>query len=358
MKLNTQDIKSKVTTGIQEIKETAKTPKGILLTVMFIVLGVFPLIVNHPLAIHVLILTFIYAFGGLAWNLLAGYTGQFSLGHSVFWAAGAYGITLYYTFVAPDIIIGLIFGIGFSIVLALGISLLSFRLRGVYFSMVTLASAAIMETLLGHYTHVEIDGLIYGGYYGFFLPKTLEKIHFYYIGFFLVISGLVLTLVIARSRLGKFMIAIREDEDLAKSLGINTYKVKTLTTIISAMLTAIVGGLFAIYIRAVSPIAFLEFTASWNIMVGPMIGGLGTILGPVFGTFLMYPITIALQGIFGGAFVGVPQIITGIGIFLIVMMMPSGVMDLIRKYTGSQNNGGKDGEQQEVTEEVKEDAAN
>ncbi|MHA1851113.1 MAG: ABC transporter permease subunit, partial [Candidatus Thorarchaeota archaeon] len=162
MKLNTQDIKSKVTTGIQEIKETAKTPKGILLTVMFIVLGVFPLIVNHPLAIHVLILTFIYAFGGLAWNLLAGYTGQFSLGHSVFWAAGAYGITLYYTFVAPDIIIGLIFGIGFSIVLALGISLLSFRLRGVYFSMVTLASAAIMETLLGHYTHVEIDGLIYG----------------------------------------------------------------------------------------------------------------------------------------------------------------------------------------------------
>jgi len=344
--------------NIQEIKETATTPKGIILTVMFVVLGVFPLIINHPLAIHVLILTFLYAFGGLAWNLLAGYTGQFSLGHSVFWAAGAYGITLYYTFVAPDIIIGLIFGIGFSVVLALGISLLSFRLRGVYFSMVTLASAAIMETLLGHYTHVEIDGLIYGGYYGFFLPKTLEKIHFYYIGLGLVIFGLFFTLVIAKSRLGKFMVAIREDEDLAKSLGINTYKVKTLTTIISAMLTAIVGGLFAMYIRAVSPIAFLDFAASWNIMVGPMIGGLGTVLGPFLGTLIMYPITITLQGIFGGTFVGVPQILTGIGIFLIVMLMPSGVMDLIRKYTGSQEKGEEDGEQEEVSEEVKDVAAN
>lgn len=344
--------------NIQEIKAEATTHRGISLIMLFAVLAVYPLIFDHPLAVHILVLTFIYAFGGLAWNLLAGYTGQFSLGHSVFWAAGAYGMTLYYTFVAPDMFVGILVGIVLSIVLALGISLLSFRLRGVFFSMVTLASAAIMETLLGHYTHVEQDGIVFGGYYGFFLPKTFEKIHFYYIGLGLVIAGLVLTLVITKSRLGKFMVAVREDEDLAKSLGINTYKIKTIVTVISAILTAIVGAIFAMYIRFVNPIGYLEFTTSWNIMVGPMIGGLGTILGPLIGTLVIYPATVALQGIFGGAFVGLPQIITGVGIFLIVMLVPKGIVDIVRKQVGREDNGEEDGDQKEIAEEVKDNAAN
>ena len=78
--------------NIEELKVTAKTPKGISLIILFSVLAIYPLIFGHPLAVHILVLTFMYAFGGIAWNLLAGYTGQFSLGHSVFWAAGAYGL--------------------------------------------------------------------------------------------------------------------------------------------------------------------------------------------------------------------------------------------------------------------------
>jgi branched-chain amino acid transport system permease protein len=331
-------------------REELQTPKNMVIIVSFIIFALLPLGLGHPLIIHIMILAFIFSFGGMAWNWLAGYCGQYSLGHSVFFAAGAYGVTLTFVFIDENIILGILIGIGFSILLALVIALLSFRLRGVFFSMVTLASAFIMTMLVANYTHVQVSGYGEGGWLGFTLPRLLDKIHFYYISLVLVAFGLIATYYLTRSRFGNFMVAVREDEDLAKSLGINTYKVKTITTVLSAIPTAIIGMVFALYIRHVSPIEYLQFNTSWNMMVGPMIGGLGTLWGALVGTLAIYPIGVLLQGLFGSTFAGLSQIITGAGIFLIVMFAPGGFMDYIRRQS-------QESEEQSAEEGVEQDNA-
>jgi branched-chain amino acid transport system permease protein len=311
-----------------KISKASETPY--LLAVLAFSL-VFPLIFTNAFLINVVVTVLIFAFAGQAWNILGGYGGQFSLGHAIFFGAGAYGVTLFYLLWNVNFLLGIVIGVAWALVLALAIALVSFRLRGIFFSMVTLAATFVMELLIGEYTYVNIQGFFEGGESGFSLPPFLTQTTIYYILVVLIVFTLFLTYWISKNRLGYSLVAVREDEGLAVSLGINSYRVKTIATCISAALTAIAGALFAIFVAFVQPYSLISLTNSFNIMVGPMLGGAGTVFGPVLGALILFLPTTYITTLTGAMPAGLPYALSGVVILLIAVFLPHGIRKPLEK---------------------------
>ncbi|HSB67838.1 MAG TPA: branched-chain amino acid ABC transporter permease [Candidatus Methylomirabilis sp.] len=277
---------------------------------------------------NLFITAFYYAFLGQAWNILGGYAGQLSLGHAAFFAIGAYTSAVLATQFALSPWLGMLVGAALAALLSLGIGYLGFRfgLRGFYFILLTLAAAEICRLVALHLP-------ILGGYTGLFINFTPNpwqfqfrgKIPYYYIALAFLTLATGIVWMIERSKLGAYLLAIREDEDASEALGVDTFRYKMIAYAVSAALTALGGTFYAYFQFYLQPNTVLNINHSVDIMIRPIVGGSGTLLGPVLGSFLLEILGEFSRTYFAGGTAGLSVVIYGLLLIVVVLFLPRGV---------------------------------
>jgi branched-chain amino acid transport system permease protein len=269
---------------------TATTAFVVLL---FASLAALPLIVD-PFLITVGSLVFMYAYLGIAWNLMFGYAGQLSIGHALFFGVGAYAAAVLSDRYGINAWLSVAIGAVMSSALGAAIAALGFRfsVRGHYFALLTVAAAEFVRIWFENWNFI-------GGSGGYFLQVrgdgsplvTLRggAVFFYQAFLALAFVGLVLSYFLTRSRYGYYWRAIREDEDTARAIGVPAFRMKVLVVVISAAMTSVGGSLFAFFSGGLFPDTTLGLKLSIDIMIAPIIGGLGTLFGPFIGALFVVP---------------------------------------------------------------------
>ena len=311
-------------------------------TVVGIVLLAFPLVFTNPFPRHVMITIFLYGMLAQAWNILAGYCGQISLGHAVFFGAGAYTSTVLVSQVGLSPWVGMLAGALLAAALSQAIGYPVFRLRGHYFAIATIAVGEIVQTLVINWDWV-------GGARGLFVPIKRpdsfrdfqfneSKQTYYYIALGLLVLSVWVVRWITRSRIGYYFRAIREDQDAAASLGIPVARYKQRAMAISAGLTALGGTFYAQYILFIDPESVLPLSLSILICLVAVLGGVGTLWGPLIGAAILVPLSEGTRVYLGGTGKAIDLLVYGALIMLISVIQPGGIMALAergRRRTGS-----------------------
>lgn len=317
-----------------------KTPLLVILALLLIL----PLVVEDVNFQHVMLMMLIFAGLGEAWNIITGFAGQTSFGHAAFFGIGAYTSTvLFYKFnVSPWI--GMILGALFAGVVAFLVSYPCFRLKGHYFAIATLAVAEIVKQLFVSWDYVE-------GATGISIPVVADsfwamqfhrsKIPYVLIAYGLFVFVLFVAIAIERNKMGYYLKAIRESHEAAEALGINTARYKLLAMIVSSMLTALFGTLYAQYILYIDPFMVFGLEVSMKIVLLTVLGGLGSIYGPIIGAAILIPLSEYTRTLLGGTGKGIDLMIYGILIVIVVVFEPRGILGLLRKRSRRRINYGK-----------------
>jgi branched-chain amino acid transport system permease protein len=299
---------------------------------LFALLAFLPTLLT-PYLLGVMILVLYYAYLGQSWNILGGYAGQLSLGHAAFFGIGAYTSTVLFLKFGITPWVGMFAGGILAMIIGLGLGYLTFKygLQGAYFALATLAFAEILRVVT-----VNVDWV--GGAVGFLIPSkenrlfflSLNKMFFYYIilGMLILITGI--TYWIQRSRMGLYLMAIREDEGAADSLGIRIVKYKLIATAISAFFTALAGTFYAQYLLYIDPTIVFDSSLSVEIILRPIIGGSGTVWGPIIGSFVLGPLS-ELTRVFLGKVSGLHLMVYGAILMLVIKYMPTGIAGMISR---------------------------
>jgi branched-chain amino acid transport system permease protein len=306
----------------------------ILLLIGLLILLVLPkFLSSYVLGIFIMI--FFYAYLGQSWNILTGYTGMISLGHSLFVGIGAYMTFLLTLTLGLSPWIGMwIGGIAAGLIgLVIGYFGFRFGLKGVYFVLLTIAFAEIGRLIVLHLK-------VFGSFQGLFITPQFsfanfqfkENTPYYYIGLGYVIFSLVVVQLLERSKIGRYMVALREDEDAAESLGVDVFKYKMIAIFISAFMTSLGGTFYANYLYYLHPGTMMSMAFSIEIILRPIIGGMGTVLGPVIGSFLITPLAELSRSFFAKAgYEGLHLVIYGFLLVAVVLFFPRGVISYIKK---------------------------
>jgi len=300
----------------------------------FLILLVLPRFLSSY-TLGVFILIFYYAYLGQSWNILTGYTGVISLGHSLYVGIGAYTATYLVMTLGLSPWIGMWVGgiVAGGIGLVVGYLGFRFGLKGVYFVLLTIAFAEIGRLVILHLK-------VFGSFQGLFIAPTFtfanlqfkENIPYYYIALGYVIFSLVVVRLIERSKIGRYLVALREDEDAAESLGVDVFKYKMIAIFISAFMTSLGGAFYANYIYYLHPGTMMSMASSIEIILRPIIGGMGTVLGPVIGSFLITPLAELSRSYFSKAgYEGLHLVIYGFLLVAVVLFFPRGVIAYIKK---------------------------
>ena len=295
----------------------------------------FPLVFTLPFPRHVMIMIFLYAMLAQAWNLLAGYCGQISLGHAVFFGTGAYTSSVLVKEFGLTPWIGMLAGALVAVALSQVIGYPVFRLRGHYFAIATIAVGEIVQTLMINWDWV-------GGARGLFVPIKRpdsflnfqfheSKQTYYYIALGFLLLALWITQRITRSRSGYYFRAIREDQDAAASLGIPVARYKQRAMALSAGLTALGGSFYAQYILFIDPESVLPLSLSILICLVAVLGGVGTLWGPVIGAAILVPLSEGTRIYLGGTGKAIDLLVFGALIVLVSVIQPGGIMALAQR---------------------------
>ena len=274
---------------------TLKRRQSIAAAIFFAVLALLPLLLGG-FYLSVLSLVFLSAFVGIAWNLMMGFAGQLSLGHALYFGVGAYTLAISSERYGLSPWLGMIPAAAIPALLGVGIGALGFRftVRGVYFALLTIAFAELARILFEHWDYVGKTG-------GFFLKALTPEnrpmvtlrggaMFFYYGLLMTMVAGWLLSVLLVRSNIGYKWRAIREDEEASRALGVKAFRMKLLAVAISAALTGVAGGWFALMNGSLFPESVLGTQISINLIVAPIIGGLGTLFGPIIGALIIVPI--------------------------------------------------------------------
>ena len=313
-----------------------------LLLVLLVALIAAPWLANDYL-LTVLITILYFAYTGQAWNVMMGFAGQLSLGHALYVGLGAYATAALYVHFGIGPWLGLPVAIAVSVLCGAIIGFLAFRfgVAGVYFAILTIAFAEFARIGFDHFTWV-------GGSSGFFLPvanytrNDLWNLRgspamFYYVMLMLTAAAFVLCHALLKSRVGFYWQAIREDEAAARSLGINTFRYKMYAVVISAGMTAVAGVFFAFYYNNLFPEQVFHISRSIELILGPIIGGIGTLFGPIIGAFLLTGLSEFMQELLHALGFDVPgakQVFYGICLLVVVMVLPDGVWPWLSRKLG------------------------
>jgi branched-chain amino acid transport system permease protein len=305
----------------------------IVIALALAVLLALPLVADRYV-LSVLTLIFYFAYVGQAWNLMMGYAGQLSLGHALYVGVGGYVAALLWLKLGIGPWLGVFAAVAVASAFGAVIGWLGFQfgIAGVYFALLTIAFAEF--TRIG-FDHLELTG----GAAGLFLPFEEKRIGewwnlrggqllFYYLALALAAGAVLLVALMARSRLGYQWRAVRDDEIAARALGIDAFAVKMAAVIISSAMTAVGGVFYAFYYNNLFPSQVFEISRSIELILAPIVGGLGTVFGPVIGAFVLTPLgegLIAVTGRFGINAPGVKAVFYGVVLIAIISAMPSGV---------------------------------
>jgi branched-chain amino acid transport system permease protein len=303
--------------------------------VVLAALVAFPLTFTKPFPRHVMIMVFLYAMLAQAWNVLAGYCGQISLGHAVFFGTGAYTSTVLVTRFGLTPWVGMLAGVLLAVLLSQVIGYPVFRLRGHYFAIATIAVGEIVQTLVISWDWV-------GGARGLFVPIVRpdsfrsfqfhqSKQTYYYIALGLLLVALAITRRMEGSRTGYYFRAIREDQDAAASLGIPVARYKQRAMALSAGLTALGGTFYAQYILFIDPESVLPLSLSILICLVAVLGGVGTLWGPLIGAAILIPLGEWTRVALGGTGKAIDLLAYGALIMLVSVIQPGGIMALAER---------------------------
>ena len=295
----------------------------------------FPLVVTTPTFQNFAILALMIAQLGVAWNILGGYAGQISFGHAVFYGIGAYTSSALVIKFGISPWIGMLAGGALAVVFALAMGWPCFRLKGHYFAMATIAVAEIAQVIVTNW-----DAL--GGAVGLSLPMqnpgwasfvfNQSKVPYYYIAAALLAITLVVSWWIERSYLGYYFRAIKDEPDAARSLGVSLRRYKLVAIAVSSFLTALGGTLYAQKELFVDPGSVMATSLSIKIALVAILGGVGSLYGPVIGAVLLTAIEEGSRIAFGGTGQGVDLIIYSLLIIGTAMFSPEGIVGLVRKW--------------------------
>jgi branched-chain amino acid transport system permease protein len=289
---------------------------------------------NLPQLLDLVILTLIWAGVAAAWNLLAGFAGQFSLGHAAFLGIGAYAAAILAVRYGITPWAGILVGAVLAGLLALMLASISLRMRGPFFTLLTIAFAEVARLIA-----VDAKRLTNGGE-GIIieLKPGLANLHFLEKWPFAILAAVYalsmgsLCVAIRRSRMGHRLLAVREDEDAARSLGVPVYRIRIIATVISAGCTAVGGALLATYTQFIDPDSTMSFLLSVEPALIAIVGGLGHAWGPLFGAILIVPLERLLRGWFGGVLFGLHGVIFGLLLIVILLALPDGLLNAVMNW--------------------------
>lgn len=302
--------------------------------ILLIILFLLPHLTQNIHFHHVLIMFLLYATLSQAWNFIGGFTGLVSFGHATFFGIGAYAALVLLKKFGLTPWVGMLIGGGLAALLAVLIGYPVLRLKGHYFAISTFAIAEIMERLFLNWKYVE-------GAIGLPAPVLEEnllnfmwyknKLPYFYIVFIFFLAVLLLAYKIDRSRLGYYFRAIKQSIDAAEGLGIDTAKFKMIAFILSAFLTSLCGSFYAQYILYIDPPSVLSLDISIKIVLVTVLGGAGTIIGPILGSAILIPLSEYSRILLGGTGKGIDLIVFGALILLISVWQPQGLAGLFRR---------------------------
>ena len=301
--------------------------------VLLVLLGAATQFVQQPFCLNILVLILFYAAASSAWNLVGGYAGQLSLGHAAFFGIGAYCSTLFYLNFGLSPWLGLVVGGFAAAVFGVGISYPCFRLRGPFFALATIAFAEVMRILSLYFEKVT------NGAVGLLIPFKpgivnflfRDKAAYAFIAYLFLLIVVGISFMIERSRSGYLLCALRNDEIAAEAAGVNTARFKLFVMIISAFLTAAAGTFYAQYSSFVDPDTAFSIHFSINLAMVSIIGGMGTIIGPILGSFILTPLDHILRGWLGGFSAGLSFAVYGLALILVVTYLPDGIIKWLRQ---------------------------
>lgn len=299
--------------------------------IALIVVVIFPLLTANTFAQHVMILFFMFGMMGVAWNIMGGYAGMFSFGQVAFFGIGAYTSSFLLITYQVNPWIGLIIGglVAASVGAAIGYP--CSNLRGHYFAIASIAFGEIVRT---HFNNWKLIGAAEGlslpmmneGFKNFMFHSS--KLPYYYIMLAFLMISLLVCYLISTSKMGYYFRAIKESHDVAKVLGINVVWYRLIAIMTSAFLTAMAGTFYAQYVLYIDPESVMLLPISIQIVLISMLGGAGSVMGPVVGAAILIPISEVTRVWLGHKGTGVDMLIYGFLITLISVYQPKGVWGL------------------------------
>lgn len=325
------------------------TPKRINICVLLFVIiiaFIIPLVIRTATYLHILILLYMYAYLTTSWNLVGGFAGVLPLGHAAFVGIGAYTSTVLWLQYGISPWLGMIVGGVFAALVGVIIGKPTFKMRGAYFALATIA--------FGEGIRVLIENIDYLGPFKLNGPRGLQiaplntglssflflgKVPYYYIILLMLIGVLALTYFISRSKLGFYLSAGGEEPEAAMSLGVNVARAKLIAMAMSCFLTALAGTFWAQLTLYIHPKSVVSLDLSFEIAFIALIGGRGSILGPVLGALLLRPVSDFSRIYFGDILPGLHLIIFGLILVLVMIYQPRGLQEpFTRAYFNLQNH--------------------
>ncbi|TSA43318.1 branched-chain amino acid ABC transporter permease [archaeon] len=305
--------------------------RHLILALAIIPVFVLPLFADQYI-LSIIVLTCIYAYAAKCWDIVGGYAGQYSMGHAAYFGIGAYVSSMMFLVWKITPLIGMFAGAATAAVAGTLIGAVSLRRMGIYYSMITLAFAEVLR-----YTVLSLDEL--GGARGLLLPVGNNALdlqfsryeYFYYIILVMILILLFICRRIEKSRFGLYLAAIREDEDAAKSLGIDTFNCKLKANVISSALIALSGSIYAQFCGFVAPWTVLSLFFSVALIVYSAFGGSGILLGPLLGAVVLVPTTSFINARLGGYLPGINIVIYGVILIVVILFTPNGIHDHVAR---------------------------
>jgi branched-chain amino acid transport system permease protein len=297
-----------------------------------IVVAVLPLFVSSGFLLNLAIMVLYTTLLGQAWNLLAGFGGQYSFGHALFFGTGAYAAAALQVHLGLNAWLALPVAVVCGAAAGLLVGALSFRygLRGSYFALVTLAFAEVFRILAN-------SAAFTGGGVGLLLPlresaATMQfgKAGFLYLIGAFVLAGLLLSFWLKRSRFGAWLAAVRDGEESAAALGVDVFRVKLGAIAMSAALMAAGGVFYVQYFHYIDPHIAYGPAVSVEALLGPIVGGLGTVFGPLLGAAALQLLGEATRNL-AGDLPGLSLVVYGVVLVGMVMFLPRGVAGLFAR---------------------------
>jgi branched-chain amino acid transport system permease protein len=301
-----------------------------LIVLGFLFIAAWPLMMQDVFYQRIGALVLLAAISASAWNLLGGYAGQVSVGHAVYFGAGAYASLVVYTELGWPPIAGAPIGVLVSMAISALIGTPTFRLRGHYFSMATIAAAELFRILAANWPLLGAAV----GLMGPPVPRTvwdlsfISPIPYHYLFLTVLVILLALTWLMQRSRMGYYLAAIRGGDRAASSLGVPVLRYKLYALWLSAAFTSIAGSLYAVMVGFIDPDSALGILISVKLLIVAALGGAGTLFGPLIGAIILIPLEETTNAAFGGGGTGITFIVYGAIILLVARFQPGGVAAL------------------------------
>lgn len=300
---------------------------------LVVILLLVPMMVTKPYFLHVIIMCLLWAYLASSWNIVGGFAGQLSLGHGIYTATGAYITMMLFNTYGLTPWLGLFIGGLAAVIISVLIGYPTFGLRGAYYALATVAISEGIVVLINS-TH-NLGPFNIGGAEGLIVKMVgnsaaalqfSSKVPYYYMILFMLIMVIGVSYWIKNSKLGYYLIALKEDEDAAAAMGINVRKSKLMAAMISAFLTALGGVFYAVLIRYLEPNAIAGGSMSTQMVFLTIVGGSGTVLGPVIGGIVLSLISEIIRFYLGGQLMGLHLFIYGIIVLLVIIYQPKGII--------------------------------